>query len=210
MKNKGTWPTIILIIFYGVGIIGITNTDTRFLFASLTPYNLILTFILFAWANNDYRFHFFLTVFIIFICGWSLEWAGVHTGMLFGEYKYGDALGYKFQQVPLIIGLNWFLLSATSRGIVKSILKKDWMVIVLSSLLMTLLDILIEPVATKLGFWTWKNNVIPVQNYIMWFIGSVMMQMILQKSDVKLNFKSCGIVFLLQILFFALLNFILK
>jgi putative membrane protein len=34
---------------------------------------------------------------------------GVHTGILFGNYKYGNALGLKLNDVPILIGINWFI-----------------------------------------------------------------------------------------------------
>jgi putative membrane protein len=38
---------------------------------------------------------------------------------------------------------------------------------------MTALDYFVEPVAMALGFWHWENDVIPLQNYMMWFITSL-------------------------------------
>ena len=35
----------------------------------------------------------------------------VSYGIIFGNYKYGEILGYKVLGVPLIIGINWCILS---------------------------------------------------------------------------------------------------
>jgi putative membrane protein len=35
---------------------------------------------------------------------------------------------------------------------------------------MTSLDYLIEPVAIALDFWQWENNIIPIRNYVAWWI----------------------------------------
>ena len=210
MNNKNKWLLIILLIFYSIGIAGLLNEGTQAFFISLTPFNLILTLIAYVWANGDYRFHFFLIGLIIFICGWTIEWGGVHTGILFGEYKYGYPLGYQLQDVPIIIGVNWFILSLASRTVMQFVFSNVWLISVTSAISMCLLDLLIEPVAVKFGFWQWNNNVIPLQNYFMWFLSSLMMQLILQKSDVRLNNKAGTIVFLIQVLFFGIFFLFLK
>jgi putative membrane protein len=207
MKDKGNLLILILIIFYTVGVIGLIIPDTRNFFISLSPFNLMLTVVLYIWSNGDYRFHFFLTAFIVFICGWTIEWAGVHTGVLFGEYNYGQGLGFKLRGIPLIIGVNWLILCLASRAIFKKFFSSPWLISIFSSILMCILDFLIEPIAIKFDFWHWKNNIIPIQNYVMWFISSLMLQMIIQKSDIKLAFKPGLTVFLVQIAFFVVLNF---
>lgn len=35
----------------------------------------------------------------------------VSYGIIFGNYKYGEILGYKVLGVPLIIGINWCILT---------------------------------------------------------------------------------------------------
>ena len=73
----------------------------------------------------------------------------------------------------------------------------------------TLLDVLIEPVAIKLDYWSWENNVIPLQNYVMWFIVSFVIQLIITKSKIDINFKSSFLILGLQVIFFSILNLFL-
>ena len=40
----------------------------------------------------------------------TVELVGTKTGMLFGDYSYGKVLGPALQGVPLIIGINWFIM----------------------------------------------------------------------------------------------------
>ena len=207
--NKNYIAIALLAIFYLVGIFGLSNPQWQPLFLSLTPFNLLLTLGVFFWANESLNKNLILSFIITFIIGYGVEVAGVHTGVLFGIYHYGSALGIKLLDVPLLIGVNWFLLAISSRGIVEKISKNRYVQIVLSALLMVFLDILIEPVAIQLDFWSWENNVIPLQNFAMWFITAIVIQYILNKLKPTLNIVICLGVYITQLVFFGILNLIL-
>ena len=100
---------ILLIIIYLVGFIGL-NTDFRDEFAALSPYILILSTILVLINHREWNRYF--AIFFVFACisGFIAELIGVETRLVFGNFTYGDTLGYKLYEVPVIIGLNWFLL----------------------------------------------------------------------------------------------------
>ena len=69
-------------------------------------------------------------------------------GIPFGQYLYGDNLGIKFFDVPLVLGLNWLLLVYVSLNLVSifklSIFKQSLLV----ATLMLLIDSVIEPIAS--------------------------------------------------------------
>lgn len=207
--NKNTIAILLLSIFYLVGIFGLSNPQWQPLFLSLTPFNLLLTLGVFFWANESLNKNLILSFIITFIIGYGIEVAGVHTGVLFGIYHYGSALGLKLLDVPLLIGVNWFLLAIASRGIVEKISKNRYVQIVLAALLMVFLDILIEPVAIQLDFWSWENNIIPIQNFVMWFLTAFIIQLILSKLMPHLNIVICLGVYITQLVFFGILNLIL-
>ena len=98
----------ILLIFHTVGVVGLTMPSFSDTFAYLSPFNLILTFSLFTWANQDCSLKYILVGLLISIFGISVEILGVKTGLLFGNYHYGDVLGPGIMGVPFIIGLNSF------------------------------------------------------------------------------------------------------
>ena len=60
------------------------------------------------------------------------EIVGVKFGIIFGDYKYGYALGYKIFEVPILIGANWAILtvscSALSATLFDSVIIKVIMV----------------------------------------------------------------------------------
>jgi len=137
-------------------------------FISLTPLNLMLTSVMLLFFHEDWQPAFFLFAVLAMLTGFFAEVAGVATGLIFGEYSYGATLGWKLWDVPLVIGVNWFLLSYVCCSILpfQNKLKRT----IAAALLMVLLDLLIEPVAIKYDFWTWAAVDVPLQNYIAWFI----------------------------------------
>jgi len=198
----------ILFIFYTVGIVGISIHDLRSLTVSLTPMNLLLTMFLLLWGNGKLNVKVISAVIVAFILGFLVEVVGVHTGVLFGSYKYGEPVGLKLFDVPLMIGVNWFLLSFSSLGLVGQLFKNRYLKVFLSSLLMVALDVLIEPIAVELDFWSWENSNIPIQNFVMWFIAAIVINYFVDNLYSGINFKVSAYVFLAQVYFFGVLNLI--
>jgi putative membrane protein len=203
--SKVNISIVILFIFHVVGVVGLFS-DYQDLFLLLTPLNLLLSLGLFVWANNDFSIQFYKVTAILFALGFLVEVIGVSTGVLFGEYTYGATLGYKLFETPLMIGVNWILLSLASFGVSSFFLKKQLPIILLSSLLMVLMDVLIEPIAISLDFWTWALGDIPLQNYFMWFLVSLIMNALISFNRLKIDYRISFGLLLSQILFFTLLS----
>tara|TARA_B100000902_G_C27108333_1_gene812280 strand:+ start:33 stop:506 length:474 start_codon:yes stop_codon:yes gene_type:complete len=144
---------------------------------------------------------------IVYLFGFFVEVAGVKTGLLFGEYIYGTYLGVKFLEVPLIIGVNWLLLVFCTYGLAQKFFNNNFVKIIFASFLMVLLDLVIEPVAIKLDFWSWTGFHVPIQNYFMWFLTSSIMHLVLLKSDVCISFKLSMFILVSQLMFFGFLLF---
>lgn len=200
---------LILFIFYTVGIVGISIPSLRELTVSLTPMNLLLTAGLFFWGIGRKDFKIFFAAFLAFILGYIVEVAGVATGVLFGEYNYGSPLGWKLFDVPLMIGVNWFLLSFASLGIAGKVFENKILKVIISATLMVLLDVLIEPVAINLDFWTWAEVDVPFQNYVMWFFAALVINTGVLWFVRNIDFKTSLYIFGAQIYFFTLLNLLL-
>ena len=195
-----------LIIVHIVGAIGISIESSRNIFLFLVPYNLILTFILSFFYVSIVKY--FRPIFLIFLLGFFFELIGVKTGILFGEYSYGDTLGFKVLNIPLVIGLNWAVLSLATYSLFSHFLNNKYMLIIFSSLSMVLLDLIIEPVAIKFSFWSWSTTSVPIQNYIMWFFISIIMHIILLLYKANVHYKFGLYIILSQAVFFIYLNLI--
>jgi putative membrane protein len=142
---------------------------------------------------------------LVYIIAFFSEWIGVCFGWLFGDYTYGDSLGFKLDGVPIIMGANWLLLCLVSRELVGKLFSNNFLIIITSSFLMVLIDVLMEPLSNQLDFWSWKNNVIPFSNYIDWFLVAILNQTIFSYLDYKSDmfFWSLGYITILILFFFS-------
>ncbi len=200
---------VLLGIFYSVGLIGLMQPAHQAYFLSLTPFNLMLTLGLLLWANGDFTKRSLIGFGLVGLLGWIIEWLGVHTGLLFGRYTYGHSLGSAMDGIPLIIGVNWLLLVLASRAVAISWVEKPILQHLIAAGCMTTLDFWIEPVAIKLDFWHWTEGVIPLQNYLMWFMTAFAMQVLLSFFEPKINRAVGFFVLTVQFLFFTSLTLLL-
>jgi len=190
-----------LVILNIAGAIGLSNEFLSNLFLSLVPYNLILTFLL-CFVYVSFK-KYYIPIFLIVLTGFFIEVIGVKTGILFGMYTYGDTLGFKILEVPVVIGLNWLVLCLSTFSLFSVIFKNKFLLLIFSSISMVLLDFIIEPVAIEYSFWSWSDNSVPIQNYIMWFVVSLVMNYILLKYRINVHYK-LGLYLVLSQLFFFL------
>lgn len=205
LRKRQNLLLVILIVFYTVGVIGL-HTNLRSTFLTLTPFNLLLSFACLYLSFKDHSLKKHLDLLVIAACGYLIEWIGIHTSWLFGNYTYGPVLGFKLDRVPLIIGLNWVLLTFGAAAIVHKWKLPILLKALVSGALMTALDWLMEPVAVRSGFWSWQNGAIPLYNYVCWMIFSTLFSYwVLERKTVETNKVSVGL-FGIIVLFFAILN----
>ena len=144
--------------------------------------------------------------FLFFGCCYLLsmlaEWIGTSTGYLFGTYHYGPNLGSTILGVPYVIGLNWWILLMGATSIGASLKLKPLTAAIFGASLMTLLDVIMEPVAIMSDFWHWKNEQIPFYNYVCWFILAFILMLIQQKMSKPEPNKVHTALFLIITLFF--------
>ena len=185
------------------GFFGILS-DQKDFFLSSSPYVLTVTLFLLV-VNNSLEKKFLLRLFYIFFLGLTVEIIGVNFSFFFGEYKYGDNLGIKIFDVPVVIGFNWVLLIILTGNFADRIFQKSILGKVLfGSTMMILLDLLIEISAPKLDYWEFTINPVPFSNYFWWFVFSILFHLIYQPSKNKEYVVSNNIL-LIHFLFFGLL-----
>lgn len=202
VENRFIW---VVSIIYIVGIAGFLIPDLNYLFLKLTPWNLIATFVV-AWIfHKKWELTHALTIFGLGIAGFFIEFIGVKTGVIFGTYTYGNTLGAKWQGTPYLIGLNWaaliFYTSSIFAGSVKSNIGRS----ILGASTMTAYDFFMEPVAMKYDFWSWQHGIIPIQNYIAWFLIAFIFHLILNAIAKPVRNRMAASLFYIQIGFFLVL-----
>jgi bisanhydrobacterioruberin hydratase len=203
-KFRETHAAAVLLIFHAVGVIGLSSSF-RSLILPLSSFNLLLSFSILLAFHPRYNLRFWIFAITSFIVGFGAEWIGVHTGWLFGNYDYGTALGWKLDGIPVIIGINWLMLSIVCGELSASFLKNNYVRAIIGAVIMTCLDYLIEPVAINLGYWHWFEANIPLSNYFGWFIIALPLQFLYQWSRSGNN-PLAKWLFLSQVLFFIVLQ----
>ena len=197
--------TGILTLLHLVGVLGFLS-PWRALFLHLTPFHLLLVFgyIFIFQSQRDNTFLGFML--FVMITSYLIELAGVQTGLIFGHYTYGEALGFKIGDTPLLIGVLWFLLIYSIGSMMKTWLISPLFKAVTGATMMLVIDLFIEPVAIDLGFWSWENDTIPIQNFLAWYFISFVYFIVFNKYNFAPN-RIAPVIYWLQLGFFILINF---
>jgi bisanhydrobacterioruberin hydratase len=222
LKTKTQIATAIAILFHTIGFVGMFfNKD---FFVATTALNLLLMAGLLFYTQQKINVYFILFVVICFVTGIVVEIVGTSTGYLFGQYEYGKMLGVGIKNVPLVIGINWFIIMYCCGITVHTILEKlstklETMtsapspalkilsIVSDGAMLAVVFDWIMEPAAIKLGYWKWLGDgEIPSYNYMTWFVISTLMMLIF--SVLKFNKQNIFAVNLLMIMmmFFMLVR----
>jgi len=135
--------------------------------------------------------------------GMLAEWIGVHYGILFGTYSYGANLGAKIDGVPLLIGINWALLTFITARIAQYLSKNNILQILLGATLMLLLDYFMEHSAPRFDFWEFKDGLAPLKNYITWFLVAVLFHTLVKWIKITGDLRFSMHLYAAQLLFFV-------
>jgi bisanhydrobacterioruberin hydratase len=177
-------------------------------FKPFTPYTLLFTTFVFLLHQDWKHSKIWLSFGAVCCIGFASEVIGVKTGFIFGEYYYGNALGYKLWGVPLVISLNWALLATASLIIANRFFKNSIIVALLAAVIATGIDVLIEQVAPRLDFWYFKGGLAGLHNYLGWLIIAFVAGILFNKTLGKGNFKHALLILALQLYFFGIIFFL--
>ena len=192
-----------LILVYISGAIGFLFNPG--FFAPFTPLTLAFTCFVFLIHQPLNNLNYTLSFIGLAVVGFVAEVIGVKTGVVFGNYYYGNALGYTVVGEPLVISLNWGLLINIGVLVATYLSKIPLLIATLAAFIITGVDLLIEQVASQMDYWHFSNGIAGIQNYIGWFIISFFTSWLLQKHLVKGDKKNALVFLLLQLFFFGLI-----
>ncbi len=204
IEKLNNYLAITFVFFLLVGIIGMFTAYEN-TFKELSFFNLFLTLLLVLISLKSDINHFLKPFVIVFLIGFIAEQIGVHTGYIFGNYSYGNSLGFRVYQVPLIIGVNWAILSFGAWHLSEYFTVNKRYRLLIGSFFMVLFDLVMEPTAIALNYWNWTLGEIPLYNYISWFLIGFLAMFIYSKFSVNTSGIS-KIVFISQFIFFIILS----
>ncbi|MCF8324906.1 MAG: carotenoid biosynthesis protein [Leadbetterella sp.] len=213
MQIKNTRVIIYLqASMYLAGIIGLSFSSTQTFFQYLTPFHLLSSFVFLILSQENRNTSFWKFVILAISVGYLIEVLGVKTQMIFGAYAYQTTLGLKILGVPPMIGINWFLMVFCAGILIEKITKKSSNIFqktTLGAILLTIFDFIAEPVAISQNMWTWTYGTPPFQNYIAWFIVAFVLLFAFFKLKLRKNNPLGVALFFFQLLFFAVLRFLI-
>ena len=196
----------IIWLFHLCGMVGISYGNKEF-FLAFTPINLFISFVLLFVNQKQLESKELKSAFLIFFIGMISEILGVNYGLIFGDYVYLDNLGFKIFGVPVLIGVNWIILTFITGSLSSFIFKNKYVSILMGAILMIGLDLLIEPVAPLLGFWIFDLQKVPLQNYLGWFVIGMITQALFQFKIAEKELTFSTHLLIINAIFFAFLNY---
>jgi len=206
ISSKAKETTLFLVFFYIVGIVGLILPFSNTLFLKLIPFALILSFVILSIFHTEKLNTKSIILFLcIYLIGFSIEAIGVKTKIVFGDYFYGNSLGFKLFETPLIIGINWLFLVYTTSSVFEKFKIHFVFKIILASLSMLVYDIVLEQVAPKMDMWHWKNEIVPMQNYVAWFVVALFLNSLLKIFKITTQNKLALPILICQFMFFLIL-----
>jgi bisanhydrobacterioruberin hydratase len=197
-----------LCLVYFSGAVGMLS-PLRYWFISMTPASLLLSYFVLAGHQPEWTKGAKSYYLLAFLVGFWVEVLGINTGFPFGYYVYGSVLGPKVFGTPLLIGINWTIITYVSFSVTRRFfgaLTQPILFALVAALIPTAIDVLIEPVAIHTGMWSWPTDgTPPLQNYLGWYAVSVILAFFYDKWLKDTQNKSDIWILALQVAFFVVL-----
>lgn len=132
--------------------------------------------------------HATLAIITLSIFSLAIESIAIKTGFPYGSFYYGGGLGPKILGLaPLMVPFAWVPLVIGCYSVVSRYLK-DWRIIPTVSMLLVIVDLVLDPGAYALRVWIWTSPGffygVPFQNFVGWFlsgtIGATILHLLFQ------------------------------
>lgn len=157
-------------------------------------------YIFLQWAGTKFGL---LILLIIGLLGLGIEIVGLLTGFPYGVFSYGAKSGILiFKLVPITTPFSWTIILLGISAFVDALNFNHTRNKYLASILAVVyIDLLLDPVAVRLGLWNWREPGfyygVPLINYIGWLlsaaIGIVVFNMLTKKFVPSQNLPVTGI-----------------
>lgn len=188
-------------------------------FIAAMPPGLFLMFLLLLFTQKQINGHMLLFVALCILTGMTYGLVITRAGV----FKFGNALGIFVDTVPLVTGINWFIIIYCSGITIHMLLNriidrmatntrtmrpalKAMSVIVDAATLAVLFQLLVEPAAARLGWWIWERGSVPFYHYTCWYIVSALLLLDFHYALFNKENKFAINLLLIQAMYFLLLR----
>lgn len=144
------------------------------------------------WSVNDSgrkrtgNMRLWLAFALIWLGGMAVEWVGVHSGRLFGDYSYSSILGPLVFGVPVTLGFAWIAVVCNAILISHDFGQRGFRLLLLRAVQVgfwtVLMDLVLDPVAHARNFWHWEGGggfyQVPWSNFGGWLIAGAALSML--------------------------------
>ncbi len=133
-----------------------------------------------------------ITLGMVAVLGWLVEYIGSTTGVPFGAYHYTDRLQPQVAGVPLLIPVAWFMLLPCA-WTVGALLGggRRWLFVGASVLAFVAWDLFLDPQMVTWDFWRWAQPSgyfgIPWSNYGGWVLAALVMTLVVRPPNKPLT-----------------------
>jgi putative membrane protein len=117
------------------------------------------------------------------LSAFAVEAVAVRTGVPFGEYAYGAALGPRVLGVPVIIGFAWAWMAWPAWLAAVTLLRRTAARIAVGAVALASWDLFLDPQMVSAGYWSWRGGAIPLTNYLGWLVVAAVVMALLSLVD---------------------------
>ncbi|GAA2909820.1 hypothetical protein GCM10010517_76270 [Streptosporangium fragile] len=131
--------------------------------------------------------------------GYAAEWAGIRTGIPFGDYHYTDVLRPQLGGVPVIVALAWGGMGLAAHAAAAAAAPRSRPArVALGALALTAWDLFLDPQMLRLGLWVWHDpgpyRGVPLGNFAGWIVVSLLVMALIERIVADPAARSAGLV----------------
>lgn len=120
--------------------------------------------------------------------GFGAELLGVHTGFPFGRYAYGDGLGPKLADVPVVIALAWTMFTWPAAIVARTVVRTFPARVAVTAWSLAAWDLFLDPQLVHHGGWAWAQPsphlpgvpTVPLTNLLGWLLVGAVISLVVQ------------------------------
>lgn len=128
-----------------------------------------------------------LLVAVAGLGGFAAEALGVHTGVPFGRYAYGDSLGPRLLGVPVVVPLAWTMMAHPAVCVASRLARSRALRVAVAAWALAAWDLFLDPQMVAAGHWRWVAGGVhlpgvadvPLTNFGGWLLVAATMAAVL-------------------------------